>query len=431
MNKYIWGKSLSILIYLLLFNTNLLYAQQDSSSVISQIVIMGNEQTGENVILRELLIKAGDKPNQELIDQSRKRIQNLLLFNRVELTLLPQDQNYILLIEVTERLYLYPFPIFTLHDRDWEKLSYGVSLAHLNFRGQNEKLKIAFWFGYQPGFGLSYSDQWAGDSLHLTTNFGVGKYIVKHRTYNFEENHIASSASVGKWWNYNFKTELLLLFDHIKVDDFFAPLMHSGKSSETIWGLSTYFRYDTRDLYEYPTTGWVNRLSVTKYGIFQKYNNYWRISLDLRRYQNLGFFTLAGRFYQNYLFGQIPVFRSNYIGFSERIRGYFFDVFEGNHVQTAGLELRFPILPVKYFSYDTFIIPEEYLKNLKFGINAGIFIDTGIAWSKSNEYGINSFHTGFGAGLHFRIPYVEVVRLDYGLNRDLEGQFIFELGVSF
>jgi outer membrane protein assembly factor BamA len=392
---------------------------------------MGNDVTDENVILRELLIKRGSEVNDSLILESKKRLQNLLLFNRVELSLLPQENNFILLIEVTERLYIYPFPILTLHDRDWEKISYGVSLAHLNFRGQNEKLKTAFWFGYRSGYGLAYSDQWAGDSLHLTTYFDLGKYILEHRTLGFEEKHIASSAAVGKWWNYNFKTELLLLFDHIDVDDVLADSLHSKKSSEDIWGLKFYLRYDTRDLYAYPSTGWLNLFQITKYGIFQEFNNYWKLNLDIRNYLDLGIFTLASRFNQNYLFGQIPIYRWNYIGFSERIRGHFFDVYQGNHIHTGSIELRFPILPVQYFSFDFIIIPEEYQRNLKFGINAGIFVDSGIIWSKSKEYNLNNFHTGFGVGLHFRIPYVEVMRLDFGMNKNFDGQFMFEIGNAF
>jgi len=406
-------------------------AENSDFGKISQIVIMGNETTDDNVILRELLVTQGDDVNDTLLIESKKRLQNLLLFNRVEFTLLPQEDNYILLIEVTERLYIYPLPIFTLHDRDWDKISYGISLSHQNFRGQNEKLRTAFWFGYRSGYGISYSDQWAGDSLHLTTYFDLGKYVLEHRTLGFEERHIASSAAVGKWWNYHFKTELLLLYDRLNVDDVIADTLHSKQSTETIWGTKLYLRYDTRDLYAYPSKGWLGYFQITKYGLFQEYNNYWKLYMDVRNYWDLGYFTLASRFNQSYLFGQIPIYRENYLGFSERIRGHFFDIYQGNHIHTGNLEIRFPILPVRYFTFDSIILPDNYLKNLKFGINLGLFVDTGIAWSKSNDYSLKNFHTGFGAGLHFRIPYVEVVRLDYGLNKDLEGQIIFEIGNSF
>lgn len=431
MNKYKLSKLLFFLSFISILCSDFTYAELHDSGTITQIVIIGNETTEENVILRELLIKIGDIANDSLLAGSKKRLQNLLLFNRVEMNLLPQESNFILLIEVTERLYIYPLPIFTLHDRDWKKISYGFSLSHQNFRGQNEKLRTAFWFGYRSGYGISYSDQWTGDSLHLTTYFDLGKYVSEHRTLGFEERHIASSAAIGKWWNYHFKTELLLLFDYLRVAEKIAFLLHSKESTETIWGTRLYLRYDTRDLYAYPTSGWAGYFQATKYGIFQEYNNYWKFYLDIRNYLDLGFFTLASRFNQVYLFGQIPIYRQNYIGFSERIRGHFFDVYQGNHIHAGNLELRFPILPVRYFSFDAILLPDDYLKNLKFGMNVGIFVDTGIAWTKCNEYSIKNFHTGFGAGLHFRLPYVEVVRFDYAFNKDFEGQVIFEIGNSF
>ena len=77
------------------------------------------------------------------------------------------------------------------------------------------------------------------------------------------------------------------------------------------------------------------------------------------------------------------------------------------------------------------MIPVQYSSNLKLGLNAGIFVDSGIVWNNPEEYSINNFHTGFGFGLHLLLPYVEVFRVDYGFNRDLEGQFILEVGIAF
>ena len=95
------------------------------------------------------------------------------------------------------------------------------------------------------------------------------------------------------------------------------------------------------------------------------------------------------------------------------------------------MEIRIPLIPVKYFSYNLPLIPEQYLANLKFGLYLELFTDTGITWSRSEEYCIKNYHTGFGWGLHFRIPYVEVLRIDHAFNKDFEGQFIVEVGTAF
>jgi len=136
--------------FLGLLTTTGLLSAQDSTRTISTILIIGNKVTDDNVILRELKIHIGDIPDQERLEESRQRIVNLLLFNRVEFKFYPQDESkLILVIEVTERLYFYPLPILTIQERDWSKWSYGLSAVDINFRGQNERIWLGLWFGYR------------------------------------------------------------------------------------------------------------------------------------------------------------------------------------------------------------------------------------------------------------------------------------------
>jgi outer membrane protein assembly factor BamA len=345
----------------------------------------------------------------------------------------PQDEkSLVLIIEVTERLYFYPVPILTIRERDWSKWSYGLSLVNSNFRGQNEQLWAGAWFGYRPGFGLRYKDPWAGDSLHLNTGFSVQKTNFNHRSISdMEERHLLGQLSIGKWWDHIFNTALAFHFDRIKVASEFKDLMRSGNTTEYTFGLELSFRYDTRDLYSYPTSGWLNIIKLFKYGLFENYNNYENVAVDIRKYFSIGPIILAGRFYQNSLFGEIPVYRINYIGFEERIRGYFYNVWTGNHVQIGSIETRFPIIPIRYISLNLPIIPAQYLQNLKIGLSGALFVDTGIVWVNAEDYTTDKFNTGFGVGLHIHLPYIEVFRIDLGFDGNLNSQFIFEVGVVF
>ena len=423
---------LSLLLLSLVYHTSSL-AAQDTTDTISTIVIVGNELTGDNVILRELKIKIGDKPDPAMIEESRMRVMNLFLFNRVEFNLYPQDANsLILVIEVTERLYFYPLPILTINERDWSKWSYGLSAVHMNFRGQNERIWLGLWFGYRPGFGIDFSDPWAGDSLHLNTGINLMKTSYNHHTITtMEESHITGNLLLGKWWGHHFNTSVILNYDEIKVAPEFQFLMQSGNTTEHTIGLALSLRHDTRDLYFYPASGWSNRFTIAQYGFFETYNHYTDVEVDLRNYISLGPIILAGRFYQKSSFGDVPVYRLNYIGFGERIRGHFNKVSEGLNVQVLSAESRFHILPVRYFSMNLPPIPPQYLHNLKFGISAAFFIDSGIVWDESNELEINNYKTGFGFGVHIHLPYVEIFRFDYGFDLDWRGEFIFEVGVAF
>jgi outer membrane protein assembly factor BamA len=399
---------------------------------VRDIVIIGNEVTQEHVIMRELLFNEGDTLTWELLDESRRRLLNLFLFNQVEMQVYPQDyDDLLLIIDVTEQIYFYPVPILTIRERDWTKWSYGLSLVHSNFRGNNQRLWAGFWLGFRPGYGVSFSDPWIADSLHLAGGIKYNKSTFNHRTLLFEERHHLVEGSLGKWWGLYFRTDIALSMNHINVDEEARKYMQSGETSEVNWGIQLSLRYDTRDLFAYPSSGIMSYVTVFRNGIFQDFNQYFRYDLDIRFYQKLGPFVSALRVYQSYLDGNVPVYRYNYIGFNERIRGHFYTAKEGLNINIGSLELRFPIVPIRYFSLSVPPVPDSYLRNLKIGLSAGIFADTGIIWRQPTEYSIGNFDTGFGAGIHIHLPYVEVFRIDYAFNLELKGQLIAEVGVAF
>jgi outer membrane protein insertion porin family len=429
-NIYLTGK---LGLFSLLFASALLGQERAPlNKPVTDIVIIGNDRTKENVIMRELYFSEGDTISWDLVERSRRRLLNLNLFNQVEMQVYPKDYGELLLIiDVTERLYFYPVPILTMRERDWSKWSYGLSLVHTNFRGQNERVWAGIWFGFRPGFGFRYTDPWMADSLHLTSGLSFSKTTFNHRTLEFEERHILGEASLGKWWSFFFRTELSLNFDRINVDEYATVYMQSGQTTEILWGLQLLTQYDTRDLYFYPSRGIMAQLVLSRNGIFQEYNNYNRFDLDLRGYKKIGPVIASARAYQSYLHGDVPVYRLNYIGYGERIRGHFYTAIEGRNINVGNVELRFPIIPIRYFSLSMPPIPDVYLRNLKIGLSGGVFVDTGIIWNEPYQYGLNNFLTGFGAGMHIHLPYIEVFRIDYAFNMQWQGQIIVELGIAF
>ena len=106
---------LKIIILILLGYQLILFAQDSTAKRIQNILIIGNEITKDNVILRELVIHRGDVPSESKMQESYQRLMNLLLFNRVQMNIYPHDEkSLVLIIEVTERLYFYPVPILTI-----------------------------------------------------------------------------------------------------------------------------------------------------------------------------------------------------------------------------------------------------------------------------------------------------------------------------
>jgi outer membrane translocation and assembly module TamA len=59
--------------------------------------------------------------------------------------------------------------------------------------------------------------------------------------------------------------------------------------------------------------------------------------------------------------------------------------------------------------------------NYSGGMQIGLFVDTGIGWESDNQFAMNNFITGFGAGIRFLVPIVGMARLDFGFGQKGKG----------
>jgi len=403
----------------------------ENGPTINSILITGNLSTEEEVIERELLFKVGDILNDSLLNVSRNRLENLFLFNRVEIFQVPENESVTLLIDVTERLYIFPYPQLQIEDRDWDKFTYGFGFAHANFRGKNEKLYGEANFGYKPGFKFGFFNPWIGKKLHLTTGIYFRKYISSHKTMAFDEHHVGFNFVFGKYWTRYFYNTLYLSFDRIDVPKDYAAFMQSGSTRDIIPSILFHTGWDKRDLYAYPSKGFYYQLVLAKHGLSRNYVNYEQVHTELRQYFSFAGITLASRFHSTTSFGELPFYRKVYFGFMERIRGHFHDIYEGKHRIVSSAELRIPLVKVRYFDLPSALIPQSATQNLKFGINAAFFADGGIVWEKKHQLGMNNAITGFGTALHVLLPYVEVARLELAFDTEFKSQVIFEVRSTF
>ncbi len=428
------------ILYILVLIATAIFAQDFSKKKITTILVIGNDNTKEEVIKREILLQPGQLFNDSLRVLSEQRILNLFLFNHVEIIPIPDDDDVSLLVNVTERYYLFPFPEFRIEDRDWEKLTYGFGLAHLNFRGKNEKLFGIVVFGYRPGYQLQYYNPWFGDINRYTSSIFLNKYSTLHKTLNLNENHFVASWTVGRYWLRNLSSNLGVAYENIRVSERWAPNMLTSKQEENLASLSFSLIYDDRDLQAYPAKGWYTNFSFTKKGFFQPGIDFSKYTVDLRHYKSFGKITFAARTYFLLSSGDLPLYQQVYLGFNERIRGHFSEISgpSRNSFLTT-FEIRFPILPIRLFNLPSGFMPASTTQNLQFGLNGAFFYDSGTTWSEKNQLAqgiikrpldIKNFLTGFGFGLHFRLPYLEVARLEVGFNEDLNSEIIFEIGTA-
>ncbi len=411
------------------------YAITDSTTFqFSNIEIIGNNKTKPDVILRELQFEENQIVSLKQALAALKRVQSLALFNRVRFDIVGVSEYHILLITVYEQWYIFPVPLLYRNERSWKKVSYGGKLLYYNFMGRNVLLNFTAAFGYNPEIKFSYYNPWFLGDAKLFTNFSM--FLSKIRSLSpqlneYEDRRLGIEWSIGKRFGHYFYTGVT--FGYMKLT---APpeigLTLSQNGKDYLPSILMGIQYDNRDLKEYPHKGWLVGLFGKRVGDSGDIN-YYRYGADFRSYLPLTHkVTLALRTGANLSSGKIPSYDRVYLGYENRVRGRYYEIFEGENFAFGGAELRFPLLKIRYIDIDP-LIPEmsQYSSNLKFGISAGIFFDNGIVWYQNQDPSIRKVKSGFGAGIHFHLPYIDVFRVECGFNKQWEAQAIADIEVAF
>lgn len=432
--------NLSSFLIIVLITVTPLFSNNFDNKTITAIMFLGNDNTNEEVIKRELLFQVGDPFNDSLRVLSEKRIINLFLFNHVEILPLPNNNDVTLIVSVTERLHWYPFPSLKIEDRDWDKLTYGFGLAHTNLRGRNEKLVGTVLFGYRPGYQLDYSNPWINGTDHLFVSLTHSIYETRHKVLNFTQNHVFVSGSIGKYWTRYFHNKITMSYNNVTVPEEISPSMLTLSSTEELIGLSLSTVFDNRDLIAYPTQGWFVSATLKKNGLFEKKIDYYQYLLELRNFQTISEITFAARVFTTLSSGgTLPIYDRVYFGFSERVRGHFSKVISGEQLIITNFEIRFPLVKPIMLDLPNPYLQESSTKNLKFGLNGALFYEAGKVWGadiweeqyneRTKDHG--RLISGFGISLHIILPYVELARLEIAFNEKIKSEFIVEIGTSF
>jgi outer membrane protein insertion porin family len=436
----------SFLLLYIFFRITAAYSQSspnlpDSSSAdaasnkILTILIQGNEKTKEEIILREMKLKVGDEYSDEDAERDQLRILNLGIFNRVEIDPVPTNSGVILLVTVTEMWYIFPYPIIFRNERSWSRISVGAGLLYNNFRGRREVIDFSFWLGFNPSVRLTYTNPWIFGKLKFYTSVSVFARKIRNQTFTVRdssvtENQIGFNWRIGKRFGHYTYLDGNIGYKQLTFASGVTgqTLSPSGKDRLPQFGLS--FTYDSRDLWEYPHRGNYINLWLQKTG-FGGAVDYIRYGSDLRTYLPLGPTTLAFRTATNLSTGTIPIYDQVHFGFLTRIRGHFNERRFGENLLIGSAEFRFPILKISYHNWGPFQSMGRYGTDFRFGISGGLFVDTGALWFQNDELTTDKFISGWGAGLHFFLPYQNLLRVEYGFDENWDGQLIIDLFVWF
>lgn len=436
---------------------------------VNRILIIGNRITREQIILRELTVKAGDIVNSAelpiILDLDRKKLINTRLFNTAEIRVLDYANGVIdLLIDLDERWYTFPSPIFELADRNfnewWEnynhdfgRVNYGLRLYQFNMRGRNETLRLTAQFGFVRRFELSYRfpyiDRKQKQGLIIDFDFAETKNLA-YRTLDHKLDFLESDdllrvtrgAGVTYTYRKSFYTSHSLKYEFrsSSINDTIVglnPNFLGDARGDVRYSTLTYtFTNDHRDYVGYPLTGHLLSVQLVQTGLTG--------GDDIHKTELVGSFSayinLGRNFYLSnsttgYVSSQAspPYVVYNGIGYQRRIvRGYEVYVIEG---QNFGLNKT--TLKKRIFSriYNLNAMPIRQFRHLPLSIYMKTYGDLGYV-QNYNNYEIssrlaNKALTGVGGGIDIVASYDAVLRLEYSLNGEGQRGFFFHIKKEF
>ncbi|MDD8019170.1 MAG: BamA/TamA family outer membrane protein, partial [Bacteroidota bacterium] len=250
---------------------------------------------------------------------------------------------------------------------------------------------------------------------------------------NFDERRWGGSLSIGKRYTNFTSITTTLEYLNLNVSDNKAGRTLSPNGTDNFFSLSSSYRYDTRDLADYPRIGTLIGISISKVGLFDGIVNYQRVGVDYRRYIPMyNDVVLAARVFANLASGgRIPNYGHVFFGYGDRIRGYFNKILEGEQIVGSTVEFHIPIIEPSYIRIEE--IPIEQFKDFRYALYFAVFADAGTTWYRDEPLALNRFFSGYGVGLHLNLAYSVVARVEFAIPYAYSfsrGEIIFDLGAA-
>ena len=430
--------------------------------ILNKVFISGNKRTVDRIILRELDLKKGDtisKANADtILKVNRNRIYNTRLFNEVTLTLLPDSVNSNnLLIEVKERWYIFPIPIFELADRsfnEWwynqnrslKRINYGIKFTHKNFRGRKEELSLTIQSGFTQKLDLGYYIPYINKKQTWGTNLDFSYDQNKQTSYATIKNRqvfirndnevMRERYRAGISFDYRkfyFGTHSFgLFYNYVSVNDSIAILnpdyFGDSRKNQQFLQLSYYFTLDKRDIRAYAHKGFYFKFSYEQKG-FTPIDDIRIASFDLTygKYLSLGrhFYLASLSKGKIYLADRIPYYNRRAFGYDQDyVRGYDLYVVDGERFLLQRLTLRKKLLETNLHIES--LLPIKQFSSIPLSLYINTYYDLGYSYLQNpdatHDFLSNELLRGGGIGLDVVTYYDSVIRFEYSINKMLENR---------
>ena len=444
-----------IFLFLLLFSiVDFSFSQEVVT--IKSISIFGNLKTKKEIILRELSFKTDEQYTTEVlqtkIEESTNNLRNLELFNFVVISKTKQSNSVNIRIDITEKWYFWPYPIFEISERnfntwwdefsannysDFSRLNYGIFFNWENFRGRNELLQFKIRRGFKEHYLFSYQIPYFNKNKTIGLNTNVQLFRRKKTFYNTRDNELLYYENNDEYTSEDYGMNLELLFrkgvhkkhkikgyyfnsrvaDSITIKN---PNYLQNKQNSGSYFKTTYqFTNEHRDYTVYPLHGHLIEVEASKYFEGSSPINHSELKARIEKY-----IEPRNRFFIGSSFAaklsstdDQAYFVQNGFGFEDYVRGYEYYVVDGQQFWLSKTALKYEIV-----EKTTFEIPYVKMKQFKkshYSIYLGVFSDMGYIYDLPNKE-TNPMQSkllwGKGISLDYVTYYDKILRIEYSIN---------------
>jgi len=442
-------------------------------SYVNLVSIQGNTRTQDRVIRRELAVRPGDVFDTTLVDVSKKRLENLNYFSRVDTaptdTIVPGRKDLNVIVE-EKRTGSFNFGVgFSTIDSllgfaELQQTNFDL-FNWPNFTGGGQRFRIRGQYGLQRSdFVVALTEPWF---LGYKLSVGVEGY---YRNANFlsavysQENvGVAFQARKQIWRALSARAEYRI--ENIRIydvdatnnnNDYFffngfdddyegnenaGPVIQDAEGTYTKSAVTGALVWDTRDslfltrkgeLLEF--TGFISGGplggTVQDYGLSLEFSKYFSLPYDLI-FLAKGQIAVVdgwggGEEGEDDGYGNgVPIFDRLYLGGANNMRGFNFrevgpvdeyaNPIGGNSLAYLTLEMTFPIIS---------------------RVRGAVFSDMGFVNVNSGDFSTTNANVDIGIGLRLDLP-IGPIRVDYGIPVIYDswngppGKFNFNIGYQF
>ena len=431
------------------------HVEEGVQSYLNLVNIQGNTRTQDRVIRRELLVKPGDLFDTTLVDVSKKRLENLNYFSRVDTqpsdTIVPGRKDLNLIVE-EKRTGSFNF------GAGFSTIDSLIGFAELqqsnfdltnwpNFTGGGQRFRIRAQYGLQRSdfvvsltepYFLGYKVSTGVEAYYRNANFLSAVYAQENLGVAFQARKQLWRALTGRA---EYRVENVKIYNigsdtgtYENYGDVISQSAGTYSKSAVTGGLV----WDTRDslfltrkgeLVEFTafTGGGALGGTVKDYGLSLEAAKYFPLPWDLiflAKGQLAVTDGLGSSNSSNYGSG-VPIFDRLYLGGANNMRGFNFrevgpmdsqgNPIGGNSLGYITFELTFPIIT---------------------RVRGAIFTDAGFVNANAYDFGTAGANVDIGIGVRLDLP-IGPVRVDYGIPVVYDefngppGKFQFNIGYQF